>query len=254
MRLLVPIFFSLIAFTCRAQYYTIRGVIKDSIGNPIPYVTIQQAGRSYNGTSGNIDGNFILTVENGKQIHSTRLGYGNFQYTVHSDAILEIILPEEPLLCKSSNGFHQPGVKKGYVIFEIESHSYIIPPVQLISFSAIEQMEEDPNRIFEKVEVLPAFKGGMNAFCKYLSRNVKGAKEKGNIQLKFFIGVGGSISNVQVLKSYHKKIDERIVAAFYKGPSWVPAIQNGRNVGVWCIMDLDISKTQGQTIITLGQP
>lgn len=250
MKLFPALLFSLIVLTCNAQYYsTIKGVIKDSSGRPVSYATIQQVGFSSNGTRSNADGSFTIRIANGQKIRSSCLGYGSFQYTVHSDAILEILLPIEPLI-GSQHGFIQRENKKGTVIFEIESHNYIIPPQQVIKFLQPRELEEDPDKFFEKVEVPPAYKGGMGAFCRELARKVKATKKKGRIQLKFFIGSGGYTSNVQVMISYGKKFDKKIVSAFSE-LTWVPAIQNHPGYGVWCIMDLDITKSKGKTIVTL---
>lgn len=249
MKLFIALLISLIASACHAQQCIIRGVIKDSSGNPVSFVSIQETLNRGNGASSHADGSFSVRIQKGQTIRSTRLGYGSFQYTVHSDAILEIILPVEPLVT-SEYGFSQPGIKKGYVIMEIESRSYIIPPVQTVKFLQERELIEDPNKVFEKVEVSPSFRGGMAAFCRYLGRGVKGTKEKGSIQLKFFIGTSGYTDNVEVLRSYSKKFDKKVISVLKK-TIWVPAIQNGRNVGVWCIMDLDVTKNKGKTVFTL---
>ena len=248
MKLVAVLLLSLIVLTGEAQYYTVRGVIKDSSGNPVSRVTVQQEKYSSNGTSRKTDGSFTITVAKDQTIRSSCLGYGSFQYTVNADAILEIQLPVEPLVV-SDHGIIQPGIKKGRIIFEILSQSFIIPPVQIIKYLRERELIEDENRIFEKVEVPPAYRGGMNALCRHLAKTVT-TKKEGRIRLKFFIDWGGYTSNVQVLLSRDKAFDTEIVSAFSK-LTWVPAIQNGPGYGVWCTIDLIVAHDKGETLVTL---
>lgn len=249
MKCIPALFFSLIVLNCDAQYCTIRGIIKDSIGNPLQYVTIEQADKRGIGTTTRADGSFLIHVQEGKTIESSYIGYSGFQYKVKWDAILEIVMPAEPLRYNASQGYHRPESKRGRVLFEIESHSYIIPPGQIIDFLPKEgKIEEDYDWVFAKVEVMPVPQGGMSALCKRLGLNVKGAKKRGGIRLKFFVGPSGYISNIEVLRSYRKKVDQQIVSNFKKA-MWKPAMQNGRNIGVWCIFDLAVSNYKGKTIL-----
>lgn len=249
MRWLVSILlFFFFSNNCIAQQCKIRGVIKDSTGQPIPWVTIKED-KSYNGTTSNADGSFYIIVWKGRTIRSTRLGYSNFEYVVQSDAMLHVELPIEPLVY-TYNGVYQPEGQHGRVIFEIQSLDFIIVQQRIVNLLAIDERIEDENKIFEKVEILPRFNEGFPVLWKLLSRDIKAGK-KGRLRLKFFIYSDGYVGDVQVLVAYQRKFDNRIVDSLKKRIKWNPAMQNGRNVEVWCIMDLDVTKKKGKTILAM---
>jgi hypothetical protein len=248
MRWVCTLLFFLFINNCIAQYYKIRGVIKDSAGQPVPWVTIKED-KSYNGTTSNADGNFYIIVGKGKTIRSTRLGYGDFEYTVQSDAMLHVELPIVSFVY-TYNGMYQPEGQHGRVIFEIQSQDFIIPAQRIVNVMAGDDRIEDENRIFEKVEIPPGFNGGFPALCRSLARDVKAGK-KGRLRLKFFIYKDGYVGDVQVLVSYQKKFDNRLITDLKKRIKMNPAMQNGRYVGVWCIMDLDVTKKKGKTILAM---
>ncbi|HEX2630008.1 MAG TPA: carboxypeptidase-like regulatory domain-containing protein [Chitinophagaceae bacterium] len=249
MKLVAALSLLLIVLNCRSQTCTISGVIKDATGNPVSRVTIQSES-SNAGSASKTDGSFAITVAKGERIRSTCLGYGSFQYTVNSDAILEIQLPVEPMAA-SKEGFIQPGILRGKIIFEIQSRSFIIPPVQIIKYLPEGEKMEDENKIFSKVEVPPSYNGGMKAFCRRLAKMVtQKTDSRDHVHLKFFIGQDGYSSNIQVLSSSNKDLETEIISAFPK-LTWYPAVQNGPGYGVWCMVVLYVKKDNGEIQITL---
>lgn len=250
MKAFSTLIFFFIFFNSDAQVCKIKGVIKDSLGQPIPWVSLQQP-QSSNGTTSDANGNFYIDVPKGKMIKSSRLGYGSFAYTVESDAMLEIQLPLEPLLNGSNGSMYQMDKKKGKVIFEVRSHDFIVPPEQIVYMIKKEEEKiEDPNRVFEKIEVPPYFHGGGATLHRVLLTGAKGVKEKGRLQLKFFIEATGLVSNVEVLIPYRKKFDDIVVANLKKHITWESAMQNNRHVGVWCVMDFHVRTWEGKPVLS----
>lgn len=102
----------------------------------------------------------------------------------------------------------------------------------------IEEKKEDPNKVFEKVEVEASFKGGEGAWRRYLERNLNantpvdnGAAEgQYTVWVQFIVDREGKISDVKALSSHGYGMEDEAVKIIRKGPDWVPAIQNGRNV------------------------
>jgi periplasmic protein TonB len=102
----------------------------------------------------------------------------------------------------------------------------------------IEEKKEDPNKVFEKVEVEATFKGGESAWRRYLERNLNantpvdnGAPEgQYTVWVQFIVDREGKISDVKALTSHGYGMEDEAVKIIRKGPNWVPAIQNGRNV------------------------
>ena len=101
-----------------------------------------------------------------------------------------------------------------------------------------EKKEEDENKVFEKVEVEASFKGGERAWRQYLERNLdpnvpveNGAPEATyTVIVQFIVDKEGKISDVKALTNHGHGMEEEAIKVIKKGPDWVPAIQNGRNV------------------------
>jgi len=65
----------------------------------------------------------------------------------------------------------------------------------------------DPNRIYDVVEILPSFPGGISAFGEYLKQNLKypaADKEKkitGKVVAQFTVERDGSLKDIKVLRT-----------------------------------------------------
>ena len=101
-----------------------------------------------------------------------------------------------------------------------------------------EKKDDDENKVFEKVEVEASFKGGEREWRKYLERNLNantpvdnGAPEGSyTVVVQFIVDKEGNISDVKALTSYGYGMEDEATKIIRKGPAWVPAVQNGRNV------------------------
>ena len=92
--------------------------------------------------------------------------------------------------------------------------------------------------VYNNIEVMPEFPGGMDAMMKYLSENIKypeQAKEKntqGRVLVTFIVEKNGSISDVKVVKGIGNGCDEEAVRVISAMPKWKPGMQNGKKVRV----------------------
>lgn len=101
-----------------------------------------------------------------------------------------------------------------------------------------EKKEEDESKVFEKVEVEAAFPGGERAWRTFLERNLdantpvdNGAPEGSyTVTVQFIVDKEGNISDVKSLSSHGFGMEEEAVKIIRKGPKWIPAVQNGRQV------------------------
>ncbi len=101
-----------------------------------------------------------------------------------------------------------------------------------------EKKEEDENKVFEKVEVEASFPGGEREWRKYLERNLdantpvdNGAAEGSyTVTVQFIVDKEGNISDVKSLSSHGFGMEAEAVKVIKKGPKWIPAVQNGRQV------------------------
>ena len=92
--------------------------------------------------------------------------------------------------------------------------------------------------VYNNIEVMPEFPGGMEAMMKYLSENLKypeQAKEKntqGRVLVSFVVEKDGSISNVKVARGIGNGCDEEAVRVISAMPKWKAGKHNGKKVRV----------------------
>lgn len=123
----------------------------------------------------------------------------------------------------------------------IEDQNIITPEVIDDKTGIVEEQKEDPNKIFEKVEIEASFKGGESAWRKYLERNLNanvpvdnGAPEGTyTVYVQFVVSKDGSISDVKALTNHGYGMEKEAVKVIQKGPAWTPAVQNGRSVNAF---------------------
>jgi len=97
---------------------------------------------------------------------------------------------------------------------------------------------QDDNKVFEKVEVEAAFRGGEKEWRNFLNRNldvnvpVKNGCKSGTytVVVQFIVAKDGSVSDVKALTKHGFGMEEEAIRMIRKGPDWIPAIQNGHNV------------------------
>jgi len=101
-----------------------------------------------------------------------------------------------------------------------------------------QKVTEDDNKIFTAVEQVPEFPGGLEAFSKYLSKNIRYpavAREngtQGRVILSFVCERDGSLTDIKVARGIGDGCDEEAVRVIKNSPKWKPGIQNGRPVRV----------------------
>ncbi len=92
--------------------------------------------------------------------------------------------------------------------------------------------------VYTIVEVAPEFPGGEEARMKFLRDNIVYPIEarkkgiKGRVVLSFIVEKNGSITNIEVLKSAHKLLDEEAIRVTKLMPAWKPAMQKDKPVSI----------------------
>lgn len=119
---------------------------------------------------------------------------------------------------------------------EITQETVIAPPAPVVTSAA--PAEEDTDQIFQVVENQPAPVGGMEAFYKYIGKNIKYPDQarrmgvEGKVFVQFVVDKDGSITDVQVLKGIGSGCDEEAVRVVKAAPKWNAGKQRGRPVRV----------------------
>ena len=101
-----------------------------------------------------------------------------------------------------------------------------------------ESDEPNPNKVFDVVEQMPQYPGGMPALFQYLAKNVRYPKEaedkclQGRVIATFVVEKDGSISNAKVVKSVDPALDAEALRVVNGMPNWNPGMQRGEPVRV----------------------
>ena len=113
------------------------------------------------------------------------------------------------------------------------------------------QEGEKSDEPFMFVEVTPTFKGGgIEKFRDWVQKRTiypQVAQDngiQGKVFLTFIVERDGSVSNVRVIKSVDKLLDDEAAKAIESSPKWSPGLQRGRPVRVRFTINLVFSFTR----------
>ncbi|MBQ5680800.1 MAG: energy transducer TonB [Bacteroidaceae bacterium] len=93
-------------------------------------------------------------------------------------------------------------------------------------------------KVFDTVEQMPEYPGGMQAMIEFLQTNMKypedAAKQKveGRVMVQFVVETDGSVSDVHVAKQVFPSLDAEAVRVVQAMPKWTPGKEKGRVVRV----------------------
>lgn len=94
------------------------------------------------------------------------------------------------------------------------------------------------NRVYDVVEHMPSFPGGISGLRTYLNQNIRYpavAQEncvQGRVVVSFVVGKDGHISDVTVLRSVDPSLDKEAIRVVRNMPRWTPGKQGGELVKV----------------------
>ena len=119
-------------------------------------------------------------------------------------------------------------------------HNVILnyPVVDTAGLSSSNKNQEHYNKIFTVVQTPPSFPGGINAWQKYLERNLDAnvpvkkhaVPGKYTVIVSFIVDKQGNISDVKTENNPGYGTAEEAIRVIKRSPAWVPGVQNGRNV------------------------
>lgn len=109
----------------------------------------------------------------------------------------------------------------------------------------------DVNETFMVVEEQPEPEGGIQAFYKYVSENLKypaAARQKGvegKVFVQFVVDTDGSLTEVKAIKGIGSGCDEEAVRVLRESPAWNPGKQRGQLVKVRMVMPITFKLNEG---------
>ena len=100
----------------------------------------------------------------------------------------------------------------------------------------------EDDKIFDIVEQMPSFPGGLSALQTWLASNITYPAQavengiQGRVIVAFIVERDGTIMNVRVTKSVAPSLDKEAVRVVKSMPKWIPGTQNGEPVRVkYCV-------------------
>lgn len=94
------------------------------------------------------------------------------------------------------------------------------------------------NRVYDVVEQMPSFPGGISGLRTYLNQNIRYPAEaqencvQGRVVVSFVVGKDGHISDVTVVRSVDPSLDKEAIRVVRNMPRWTPGKQGGELVKV----------------------
>ena len=99
-------------------------------------------------------------------------------------------------------------------------------------------VSQTDQKVFDTVEQMPEYPGGMQAMIAFLQTNMKypedAAKQKveGRVMVQFVVETDGSVSDVHVAKQVFPSLDAEAIRVVQAMPKWMPGKEKGKVVRV----------------------
>ena len=96
--------------------------------------------------------------------------------------------------------------------------------------------KEFTGKVYEIVEQIPEYPGGLTALMNYLRANIRypAAAQKagieGRVVVSFIVEPNGSVSNVEIVRSVDTDLDQEALRVVRQMPKWKPGKHDGSTV------------------------
>ena len=202
-------------------------VMEYSSKKPVPGASVIIRGTT-NGAMTDADGKFKLQVKKGDVIIVSYVGLQTQQVPVQSDANLvvwmreEVQSMEEMVVVAMNTPSEELDEKAKYTKVKVEE-------------AEASQKEEV---VFQVVEQMPEFPGGMGEAMRFLAKNIKypvtaqEAKIEGRVIVQFVVRRDGSVSDIHTVRGVSPELDTEAMRVVSLMPKWNPGKQRGKAVSV----------------------
>ena len=188
---------------------------------PVPGASIIIRGTT-TGTLTDKDGKFTLPVKKGDVLVVSYIGLQTQSVVVQADVNLGIWMKEDVQPMEEMVVVGQtPKEEVKYTKVEVE-----------------ETKEPQEKVVFQVVEEMPEFPGGMGEAMKFLAKNIKypvaaqQAKIEGRVIVQFVVERDGSISDIHAMRGVNPDLDAEAIRVVSLMPKWKPGKQRGKAVPV----------------------
>ena len=190
------------------------------------------------GTISDADGKFQLSVKKGDVVVVSFVGMQTQFVPVEGNSNLVVWMRDdvqkmEEMVVYAPNSSEGGNEDKVSVVFDM--------PIEKVEEGTASQKEET---VYQVVEQMPMFPGGMLAAMEFLGKNMKypvaaqKAKIEGRVIVQFVVDKDGSISGARVVNSVSPELDAEAVRVVNMMPKWNPGKQRGKEVPVMFTMPI----------------
>ena len=204
------------------EKFNISGIVMEyPAKKPVPGASVIIRGTTM-GTLTDKDGKFTLPVKKGDVLVVSYIGLQTQSVVVQADVNLGIWMKEDV-----------QSMEEMVVVGQT--------PKEEVKYTKVEVEEtEEPQEkvIFQVVEEMPEFPGGMGEAMKFLAKNIKypvaaqQAKIEGRVIVQFVVERDGSISDIHTVRSVSPELDAEAIRVVSLMPKWKPGKQRGKAVAV----------------------
>ena len=105
----------------------------------------------------------------------------------------------------------------------------------------------DGSPVFDKVEVMPMFTGGMKAMMTYVGDNIKYPEQaqkdgkQGRVIVQFIVDKEGNVTNVTLARGVSPELDAEAIRVVKSMPKWIPGENDGEPVNVKFTMPVNFA-------------
>ena len=190
-------------------------VLEKSTNAPVVGASVIIKGTT-SGTITDLDGNFVISMPVGATLSVSYINMKTKELTITEKLIGKI---------KSL---------KVYLEGEITTKTQ---EVVVVGYGGGEEASDEVP-VFQVVEEMPEFPGGMGECLKFLGKNIKYPVEaqkagvQGKVIVQFVVEKDGNIANPKVVRSIDPDLDGEAVRVISIMPKWKPGMQKGQAVRV----------------------
>ena len=212
-------------------------VMKYSAKTPLVGASVIIRGTTI-GTISDADGKFQLSVKKGDVVVVSFVGMQTQFVPVEGNSNLVVWMRDdvqkmEEMVVYAPNSSEGGNEDKVSVVFDM--------PIEKVEEGTASQKEET---VYQVVEQMPMFPGGMLAAMEFLGKNMKypvaaqKAKIEGRVIVQFVVDKDGSISGARVVNSVSPELDAEAIRVVNMMPKWNPGKQRGKEVPVMFTMPI----------------
>ena len=162
------------------------------------------------------------------------LAFANPKTDVEPELVVAAYTPASETLSNASQP-SQPEVAPVEAEKAVEDQAVVD---QVIDEKVTEPTAQD-NKVYQSVEVMPEFPGGVMEMMKFLQMNIQyppmaaANKIDGRVVVQFIVDKTGKVGDVKVVRSVNDELDAEAVRVVKSMPDFTPGRQDGKPVSVW---------------------